>query len=269
MHAGYLSSGDLVSFSYYCLEVGGAIDKLVACVGALQAAVGASARVVELLDAPVEFAEDARTATRSRSSDSLAQVPDEKGRLGEATNHDLEAGISLVASSKSNDDSSDGDNGAAFAMNPDAVAMEFAGVSFQHARSSSSNEARNNGNTGNGNTNWSADGISERMGLLEDFSGRKDPGNNNDSERSSHPHDNWGLHDVTFAVRRGEVVALVGPSGAGKSTLLDLAARFYDPHRGAVKVREVKAVAEHEIIIPRITFRCSNLKCFLPIFALC
>ena len=39
MHAGYLSSGDLVSFSYYCLEVGGAIDKLVACVGALQAAV--------------------------------------------------------------------------------------------------------------------------------------------------------------------------------------------------------------------------------------
>ncbi len=59
VHAGYLSSGDLVSFSYYCLEVGGAIDKLVACVGAIQAAVGASARVVELLDSPVEFADDA------------------------------------------------------------------------------------------------------------------------------------------------------------------------------------------------------------------
>jgi len=42
------------------------------------------------------------------------------------------------------------------------------------------------------------------------------------------------LHDVSFSVRRGEVVALVGASGAGKSTTLDLLARFYDPSSGRV-----------------------------------
>lgn len=42
------------------------------------------------------------------------------------------------------------------------------------------------------------------------------------------------LHDVSFSVRRGEVVALVGASGAGKSTALDLLARFYDPSAGRV-----------------------------------
>jgi subfamily B ATP-binding cassette protein MsbA len=44
------------------------------------------------------------------------------------------------------------------------------------------------------------------------------------------------LHDLDFAVRRGEVVALVGSSGAGKSTTLDLLARFHDPTAGAVTV---------------------------------
>lgn len=42
------------------------------------------------------------------------------------------------------------------------------------------------------------------------------------------------LHDVSFRVRAGEVVALVGPSGAGKSTLVDLVARFYDPTQGRI-----------------------------------
>ncbi|HZN60413.1 MAG TPA: ABC transporter ATP-binding protein [Planctomycetota bacterium] len=44
------------------------------------------------------------------------------------------------------------------------------------------------------------------------------------------------LHDVSFRVEKGEIVALVGPSGAGKSTIADLIARFYDPQRGSVAV---------------------------------
>ena len=44
------------------------------------------------------------------------------------------------------------------------------------------------------------------------------------------------LHDVSFAVRPGETVALVGPSGAGKTTVLQLLLRFYDPASGAIRL---------------------------------
>ncbi|MEM7248342.1 MAG: ABC transporter ATP-binding protein [Acidobacteriota bacterium] len=42
------------------------------------------------------------------------------------------------------------------------------------------------------------------------------------------------LDDVSFQVRKGEVVALVGESGAGKTTLTDLLVRFQDATGGAV-----------------------------------
>jgi subfamily B ATP-binding cassette protein MsbA len=42
------------------------------------------------------------------------------------------------------------------------------------------------------------------------------------------------LHDVSFRVARGKVVALVGPSGAGKTTLVDLLPRFHDPSSGQI-----------------------------------
>src|SRR6266571_2583902 len=42
------------------------------------------------------------------------------------------------------------------------------------------------------------------------------------------------LRDVDFAVRRGQVAAIVGPSGAGKTTLVDLLPRFYEPTGGAI-----------------------------------
>jgi subfamily B ATP-binding cassette protein MsbA len=42
------------------------------------------------------------------------------------------------------------------------------------------------------------------------------------------------LTDVSFAARKGDVIALVGPSGAGKSTLVDLIPRFYEPTAGRI-----------------------------------
>ena len=44
------------------------------------------------------------------------------------------------------------------------------------------------------------------------------------------------LHNVSFTVEKGEMVALVGPSGSGKSTLFALLQRFYDVKSGAVMV---------------------------------
>ncbi|MFL5702270.1 MAG: ABC transporter ATP-binding protein [Ktedonobacteraceae bacterium] len=44
------------------------------------------------------------------------------------------------------------------------------------------------------------------------------------------------LHDVSFTAPLGQLTALVGPSGAGKSTILSLAARFYDPGSGSIRL---------------------------------
>ena len=47
----------------------------------------------------------------------------------------------------------------------------------------------------------------------------------------------WALHDVSFDVEQGDVVAIVGPNGAGKSTLLKILSRITDPTEGSVTVR--------------------------------
>ncbi|NAZ74988.1 ATP-binding cassette domain-containing protein [Kineococcus sp. T13] len=44
------------------------------------------------------------------------------------------------------------------------------------------------------------------------------------------------LHDVSFRVEPGQVVAIVGSSGAGKSTMAQLLARLYDVTGGAVRI---------------------------------
>ena len=45
---------------------------------------------------------------------------------------------------------------------------------------------------------------------------------------------NYVLQDVSFSVKRGEVVGIIGGTGSGKSTLVYLAERFYDATYGTI-----------------------------------
>ncbi|MFD6054707.1 ABC transporter ATP-binding protein [Agromyces sp. NPDC060279] len=92
-------------------------------------------------------------------------------------------------------------------LRPDAPAIEFDDVHFAYAQTSPQDPA--------------------------------DPGNDSADAHEPEPSVTERqpvLRGVSFAVPRGQRVALVGPSGAGKSTILSLVERFYDPSVGEVRM---------------------------------
>ena len=62
------------------------------------------------------------------------------------------------------------------------------------------------------------------------------------------------VQDVSFTVRRGEVVSLIGSNGAGKSTILRAIAGLLRPRRGEILLdnQPIHVIPPYEIVKKRI-----------------
>ena len=77
----------------------------------------------------------------------------------------------------------------------------------------------------------------------------------------SYGNDQTVLSDVSFRVKKGEMVAIVGPTGGGKSTIVSLFTRLFEPQSGLITIDGVpiqqisqKTLREFFSVVPQKPF---------------
>jgi lipopolysaccharide transport system ATP-binding protein len=71
--------------------------------------------------------------------------------------------------------------------------------------------------------------------------GKEDPyekitSNNDRSDKGSTNDYVWALQDISFDIKKGEVIGIIGKNGAGKSTMLKILSKVTSPTKGNIKV---------------------------------
>jgi len=80
----------------------------------------------------------------------------------------------------------------------------------------------------------------------------------------------WALHDVSFGLKRGELLGIIGPNGSGKSTLVNVITGFVKPTSGSVVFRGKDITGKMPYIISDLgiarTFQMAKAFQHLPAF---
>ena len=66
------------------------------------------------------------------------------------------------------------------------------------------------------------------------------------------------VDDVSFSVRRGEVVGFLGPNGAGKTTTMRMLTGYYTPDTGAIFIQGIDTQEDERVAKQRVGYLSEN-----------